>query len=93
MINLHCCQLCCRLSTLGSLDNLLQSGRCKRLPTILVVCCILQFIVMKVFSQSLLQLTSVKGTFRFLFNVSSLFVFLISTVTWEKSLQARSGTE
>ena len=79
MINLHCCQLCCRLSTLGSLDNLLQSGRCKRLPTILVVCCILKFIDMKVYSKS--KSTSVKGTFRFLFNVSSLFVFLISTVT------------
>ena len=82
MTNLNSSQLCGRFSTLGALDNLLQSGRSKRLSTFLIVCCILRFIFINVFTiHALLKLTSVKGTFRFLFNVSSLLVFLISTVT------------
>ena len=79
---LHCGQLGGWLCALSALDNLLQGGCGQRLPPVFVICCVLVrgLVVNKI---TMHTHTSVRGTFRFLFNVSSLFVFLISTVTWK----------
>ena len=88
---LHRGQLGGGLCALSALDNLLQGGCGQGLPPVFVICCVLvrSLVVDKI---TIHTSTSVSGTFRFLFNVSSLFVFLISTVTWKIEIKLTGHT-